>query len=177
MKKLISIFFFLALIIPFAGTYTWFQLKKQLLKKEVKRKIIAGIEKEDLVLLKFTLDESNTILSWKHPGEFSYKGEMYDIVEKVTVHDSIFYYCWSDHEETMLNKKLNALLAGASEKKQEHNKKFLRIYHFLLTLYIPESSVDTDEYLTPLKSLKFYYFQYFNPVNLSPPAPPPWFTT
>jgi hypothetical protein len=86
------------------------QQRRHTVKKEIKRKLIKGVNQEELVLLKFSIEDSKTKLKWKHAREFSFEGEMYDVVSTDIKSDSIFYRCWWDHEETALSKKLDRLL-------------------------------------------------------------------
>lgn len=46
------------LIAPVVVTYSWLQQRKRAVKKEVKWKMIAGIDKSELVLLKFSKAET-----------------------------------------------------------------------------------------------------------------------
>lgn len=86
------------------------QQRRHVVKKEIKRKMIKGIDDEELVLLKFSIKDSKTKLKWKHAREFFFEGEMYDVVSHEIKSDSIYYRCWWDHEETALSKKLDRLL-------------------------------------------------------------------
>ncbi len=100
-------------------------------RREVKKLMIAGLKDEQLTLLSFSIPEANKILKWKHDKEFQYQGQMYDVVKKEIRGDSIFYVCWWDHKETLLNKQLDQLVkinTGSSphQEKQERALIFLR---------------------------------------------------
>jgi len=172
-KKLISILLLLCLIAPFAGTFTWLHYKKRLVKKEVKWKMIEGIDKEELVLLKFTHEETKTLLNWKHSREFECKGEMYDIVETVFAGDSVFYYCWWDHEETHLNKQLNVLLAQAAGQQEQNKDRVKKLYQFFKTLYLEPINSGFAQRFAIFPEHHFFYNEIFNSINIAPPAPPP----
>jgi hypothetical protein len=58
------------LIAPAAVTYIWLQHRKAVVRKEVKWKMIAGIDKSELVFFQFSKKESQTKLKWKHSNEF-----------------------------------------------------------------------------------------------------------
>ena len=58
--------------------------------------MIAGIDKSELVLFKFSKEETTTKLNWKHAKEFEFNQQMYDVVEKQVSKDSIHYWCWWD---------------------------------------------------------------------------------
>ncbi|HEY8401789.1 MAG TPA: hypothetical protein VIK89_11025 [Cytophagaceae bacterium] len=142
------------------------------IQKEVKWKIIAGIDKNELVLLKFTKEETETKLNWKHSKEFEYNKEMYDIVETEVNGDTISYWCWHDHEETALNRKLADVVAktfGSNPKSKEKQKQLL---DFFKSLYCTSATT----YMTPpevLNSEGFNYSGNFTSLYSSPPVPPP----
>ena len=125
----------LLLIAPAVVTYTWIQQRKRVIKKEVKWKLIAGIDKSELVLLKFSKQEIHTKLDWKHSKEFEYNTQMYDIVEKQNINDSVYYWCWWDFEETKLNKQLRTLLVSVYKNDIPFKKKQSEILDFYKSLY------------------------------------------
>jgi hypothetical protein len=98
---------------PSFGSLTWLNLRKAIVRNEVDRRIVAGVEDGDLVLLKFSKDESRTLLRWEHSREFEYDGRMYDIVETWAVGDTVYCRCWWDREETELNDRMRVLAARA----------------------------------------------------------------
>ena len=71
--------------------------------------MIQGIELSDLTMLRFSIKESAQ-LNWHHDEEFEWCGEKYDVVHRTESGDSILYWCWWDHEESELERKLEALL-------------------------------------------------------------------
>jgi len=173
LKKIISILLLLVLTAPVAGTYLWLQLKKQVIKKEIKWKMIDGIDRNELVLLSFTVKESETLLRWKHAREFEFRGEMYDIAEVITKGDSVFYYCWWDHEETALNIKLNSLVAHAAGKSTQSQDKVKQVIQFFKSLYFNEFRIDDAPPQTTCISKNFHYTFIVKTSGNSPPAPPP----
>ena len=137
--------------------------------------MIEGMDQSELVLLKFTHEESQTKLRWVHSREFEYDGEMYDIVEKEESGDTISYWCWWDYEETQLNRKLRDLVADAMGHHPLNKERQERLTHFLENLYCqynfekPAIAHSLCRIL-PLKSHIGYSSIYF-----SPPSPPPEF--
>lgn len=90
---------------PVIASFTWLYYQKAIIKREVKRQIIAGIDEDDLVLLKFSKEEAKTKLRWEHSKEFEYNRQMYDVVKTMTLGGMVYYWCWLDHEETKLNRR------------------------------------------------------------------------
>lgn len=163
------------LIAPIAALYTCLQFEKSALRREIKWKMIAGMDKEELVLLKFTKKETQTKLRWEHSKEFEHNGQMYDIVSKEIKGDSIFYRCWWDHEETALNKKLQKLVASSfdNDEDKQRNQKELNLYFktfFCVELLDWQSS--TSEISAGIYR-DLIYFDNFSSIRISPPTPPP----
>ncbi|MBN2765773.1 MAG: hypothetical protein JXR27_05315 [Paludibacteraceae bacterium] len=112
-----------------------FHTERKSIRREVKWKMIAGLDDSELVLLRFHKDAIKTDLHWKHSHEFDYQGQMYDIVKTQESADSVFYYCWWDYEETQLNRKLSSLVTMAWGSNPGHNQARLRLLSFYVSLY------------------------------------------
>lgn len=110
MKKIFSIVLLFTLIAPFATSFIWLKYEQKMIRKEAKRKILSEIKLDELCYFALTKTESKSKLEWEHSKEFEFKGEMYDVVKKITIDDSLFMWCWHDAKETQLNKKLQTLV-------------------------------------------------------------------
>lgn len=171
--KIISIFLLLCLVMPIATLYVWLQHRKTIAKQEAKERIIAGIDKKELVLLKFTQQESQTCLHWEHAQEFEYKQQMYDVVETAVRGDTTYYWCWLDSPETRLNTQLYALASQLWEKdtqNQETSKNVLKFYTELFCLQRPVFHFFLYEEAI---SLCFFYACACLCHAVLPPLPPP----
>ena len=172
-KRIFAILLTGALVLPVFSTFLWLKHQKSLIKKEVKHKIIAGIDKDELVLLKFSQKAIYTELRWEHEAEFKYKGEMYDIVEKEISGDTTYYWCWWDHEETRLNKQLASLLDNILGSDKQSHEKQRQLFTFLKSLYIMElPQWNCHPPVREKKQMAYHkamYSSYFAP----PPTPPP----
>ena len=135
--------------------------------------MIAGIPREELVLLKFTEDQKVNDLRWEHSKEFEYKGEMYDIVETHFKGDTTYYWCWWDYEETQLNKQLDGLLSFAYKKDARTTKNQKIVQAFYKSLYFSDSDIPLNFYTDLLKLLRPYQVEYFTSLSNAPPDPPP----
>lgn len=163
------------LIAPVVATFTFLQYQKKQVKREVKWKMIVGIDKDELVFLKFTNEEIQTELRWEHSKEFEYNGQMYDIVEKSIQVDTIYYWCWWDHEETKLNKQLDGLLAkvlGNNPQRQEKKSQladfFKKLFHENQKTHLAKVSKHRIDH--------FFYSEDFASIYHAPPFPPPRFS-
>ncbi len=140
-KQIIGLFLLFVLIVPAVATYSWLQHHKRIVKREVKWKMIAGVDKKELVFFKFSNQDLTTKLRWEHSKEFEYKTQMYDVVEKKATNDSIYLWCWWDHEETKLNKQLQGLLVTAFQNDSQTKDKQNSVFKFYnLFFFQPEFS-------------------------------------
>jgi len=171
--KITSILFLLALLAPPMITFYWLQHQKSGVRHEVKQMMIRGIDREKLVLISLTREESLTKLRWEHPGEFEYREQMYDIVETRTIGDSVYYWCWWDNEETRLNRQLEELVVknlNADPVKQDRQD---RLNSYFKSLYC--SDILRTNPVLPCIELKknSVYSVSFCSLSISPPSPPP----
>lgn len=97
--------------------------------------MIEGLNKDELVLLKFSTQDIESKLKWKHSKEFEYDGQMYDIVERSTEGDTTYFWCWWDYEETALNKQLSDVFNLALGQDTKSNKHKNSLYHFYTKLF------------------------------------------
>lgn len=163
----------LILIAPAVVTYTWIQQRKRAVKKEVKWKMIAGIDKSELVLLKFSKEETTTKLNWKHAKEFEFNYQMYDVVDKITTKDSVKYWCWWDFEETKLNQKLSKLLVNVYQNDIPTMEKQSQIIQFYKSLFFEQVVA-----WIPFLSIRSFYNNsninnLYHYLNIKLDTPPP----
>lgn len=135
--------------------------------------MIEGIDKEELVLLKFTSEQQALHLDWKHSKEFEYAGEMYDIVEQFTKNDTTYFYCWWDKEETALNRQLDNLIAGMSQSDPQQNDPQNQLSRFFKSLYWSEPATQGLSVLTEKIHHIFTYDFALKEFNSPPLIPPP----
>lgn len=121
------------------GTYVFIEVQKQQVKREVKWKMIEGIASEELEQLTFHQKDIEIVLNWKHSKEFSYLGEMYDVVKMLNHGDSITYLCWWDNKETKLNKQLANVLNEFIGNKPINQKNKDQVISFYTKLYCPSN--------------------------------------
>ncbi len=173
LRRFYAILLLICLVAPVAVTYNWLQHKKYVVRKTVKRKIINGIDKNQLVLLKFTKPQTKTLLHWKHSKEFEFEGQMYDIVETVFCNDSIFYYCWWDKEETALNQQLMAITYHLLGTDPMHRQQQSKLEVFFKSLYC--NDLIKHNFLLCFFKTNYQVFKTQNYICFCqpPPVPPP----
>jgi hypothetical protein len=114
LKTFLAILLMLTFLLPFVGRYASIEYEAYKTKKEVKHKVLAGIDCKELVSLTISKQDAAIKLNWHHSKEFGYQGEMYDIVFTDTIStDSLQYWLYWDNKETHLNQQLAALVANA----------------------------------------------------------------
>jgi len=173
LKRTISILLIITIISPLWFLYSIIQYEKYITKKEIKRFLVSKIDKNELVLLKFSIEETNTKLRWEHSKEFEYQGEMYDIVQKEIKSDSIYFWCWWDHEETKLNKQLESLVSQASGSHQQNRERSQRLNTFFNSLFINSFSYNNN-FGNEFRSALFpRYIIDYSSRYLIPDTPPP----
>lgn len=171
-RKYTAFFLLVCLVLPPAAVYTYLKVQKRQVRKEVKRQMISGIDKRELVLLSFSKEDSKNELRWKHAKEFAYKDMMYDIVESRSTSDSVFYWCWPDHKETRLNKNLEKLARLALNKNQQRSDQKQRLSKFLNSIFFEETtSWHSWNFAAMTVTSGFVISEY--PGFISPPLPPP----
>jgi hypothetical protein len=174
-QKFVGISLFFCLVAPLVATFTCLHYQKSLVRKEVKHQMIAGMDKDELVLLKFTKEESQTKLRWEHSKEFEYNSQMYDIAEKEIKGDTIYYWCWWDHEETRLNRQLDDLVAnvlGNNPQKRERQEKLVEFYKKLYWKSYSDSLALTEQISINYPIYKENYSSIYHTI----PDPPPRFS-
>lgn len=155
------------------STFGWLHLQKTVVKKEVKKQISAGIDKNDLLLLTFSKREARTRLRWEHSSEFEYKDQMYDVVETWTLGDTVYYWCWLDHKETKLNKQLKELADRASGKSKKIREKNERFIPFVKSLYFAGFFRWNGSAPECLREQVSYFSDSYSSITIRPPTPPP----
>lgn len=121
---------------PVAMTYTVFQFQKKKIKKEIKRRMIAGMNRDELILLSFSSIDLINKLVWEHAKEFKYQGVMYDIESRESCGDIMHYWCWKDDKETQLNKDLHQLVCFALQRDDGQKETQNRLFDFFKIFYI-----------------------------------------
>jgi hypothetical protein len=174
-RKQLGIYLILSLVLPILVTSVALHQQRRIVRKQVKRKIEAGIAKEELVVLTFTYEEIAAEVKWKHHKEFSYKNQMYDIVHRESNGNQVTYYCWWDHEENMLNKKLDQMLRlaiGQDPVSKNHQSK---LSYFFKSLFSSQYSYPIAFYSINNPNNVIHNNVAWKDINILIQTPPPEF--
>lgn len=172
--KLTIVFGLLTLLfLPMWGSIGYLQLEKKKVQKSVKRKIMNGIPKEELIFMAFTKEDLTTKLNWKHSKEFELNGEMYDIVEREETADSAFYWVWWDKEETELNQRVKRIAAEIFGSSPDHQEKNNLVQSFYKSLFVENPQHDFQVLVASQQRLNYHYLDKkrsdYHPIIETPP--------
>ncbi|MBN2892524.1 MAG: hypothetical protein JXL97_11705 [Bacteroidales bacterium] len=173
--KIFPILFIFIFIAPFYGTFLYFHFEKKELKKEIKKELITGINKKELVKFSVSSEEIQTKFDWKTKNEFSYQNQLYDIVSTDTKKDSVIFWCWKDNKETNLYAQLNNILSkiiGENAQDKDNQQKIINFYNsfYFTSCFIWKAEIHQKEY----KNVE--YSKNFSSLKIAPLYPPPKFS-
>lgn len=172
-KQILSIALLLTLMLPIAGTLGWMGLQKWQVKKEVKQRMLAGIDRQELVQIRLPLAEANTLLEWEDDAEFRFQGEMYDVVDAYREGDHMVYWCWPDREETLLYRQLEDLTARALRNDPLRDKSRGQVISFMKTLFFEKLPAPHFFALEPVQGSARGHCRTGTGIAPVPPTPPP----
>lgn len=155
------------------GVFSYLSIEKKQVQKNVKRKIMNGIDKDELIYMTFSREELSTKLNWKHSKEFELNGEMYDIVERKETQDSAFYWVWWDKEETELNRRVKRLAAEIFGQNPDHQEKNQVVQQFYKSLFFENQWGLDDKQFENSSKNKFYYLKKRTQMHKEVLSPPP----
>lgn len=161
-------------VVPVATTYIALHLQRSQAKSHAQSKIDSGIKTDDIVLLKFTDQQKNTLLHWEHDREFEYDGQMYDILKTEIKNDTNYYWCYWDRDETKIKQQQHELkdfVLGNNPNKQENQK---RLLVYLKSLFYVEN-IALLEQLAPVVTERNLAYKpgFYSTLLPSVSSPPP----
>lgn len=172
MKNRIAILLLLVIGCPTVGTRAFLLIRKSAIRQTVKRRILAGVERNELVQLTFALKDLDALLEWEHSREFAYQGVMYDLIESETRGDSIMYWCIQDRAETEINRHLDNLTAKSASSDPFSKTCLSQYIYYLKHIFFyqdqpkPIASFDRE-------AVRHHFLRNEYAIQISPPTPPP----
>lgn len=129
-KTLLSLTLLFALLLKMGGFYAILSFEREEIREKVEQKIIKSLKKSELICI-VANDKNFPKIQWKRSEkEFSFEGNLYDVVYSENTSGTTYYYCLSDKDETILEAKIDRLLKNQTEKLPFGNQSKL-ILHFL----------------------------------------------
>jgi hypothetical protein len=108
LKKLITIFLCVCFFLNIIGYHIIFYLQQEQIKAEMRAAIRMQTYSEDETDFVFLLNDKQSMkqLDWEGNDEFSFNGEMYDVIEKKIKDKKLIIRSIADRQETALLNKV-----------------------------------------------------------------------
>ncbi len=162
-------------MLSFSGIYVGaFIISKSRIRKEIKLRIKQGVPEHELKLFEFT-DAQYSELHFLKPNEFSYQGNLYDIVFREFKDGKHQLKCIDDKQETQLFVQLNQMVNFAvanhssSNNLSKNAKLTFELKYFQSFFSIKAKSIHqyfTNQFAYRAKELSGYSFQIEKPPTL-----------
>ncbi len=104
-KTIFSLLFTGIFLFNVLGYYPLFLLKEYRIEQEFKKDLSQHLNTKDFTFIK--IDKDNNEVKWVGDDELWYQGNLYDVIVKNKVGNSLEIYCINDKQETCLYEKLN----------------------------------------------------------------------
>jgi hypothetical protein len=170
MKKLIVIFLLVCFLLNITGYHIIFYLRQQEIKAEMRTAIRVQTCSGDETDFVFLLSDKQSMkqLDWEGDDEFSYKGEMYDVIEKKITDGKLIIRSIADKQETALLNKAN----DHWDQNEKSNKVADELFQLLQSLF---HSSKTEEFVSIKPSLyRISFISLSLPLQVKKiPTPPP----
>ncbi len=105
MSRFIAILLLAFFLFPLVGHMVFFKIRRGQLRHELKEKLEHSVPRGDLTFIKIHrewLSQPPAHFQWTEKNEFRLNGEMFDIVYRESVGDTIMLHCLADKAETLL---------------------------------------------------------------------------
>ncbi|MGI9160052.1 MAG: hypothetical protein ACR2K1_09905, partial [Saprospiraceae bacterium] len=114
-------------------------------------------------------------IAWTDEREFRYRGSYFDVVQRRQTTDSLYLWCWQDHAEAALNRKIEQAIARAAGQTPQEHQTREHLLHFLKSLYCSQRPLPKIGIALVQARAKFPKPTFFYPSRgQRPPPPPPW---
>lgn len=159
------------------GDFFVFTLAQKVVKKEIKKKLKAGVPESEIIVISLTSQEMQSGkdgFRWVKPNkEFWYKGSMYDVVRKTESEGRNTFHCINDKQETQLFIHLDEMV----RKNLPQNENAANKTKSLTTGIIKTGLLHENENIRIFNSCNLIHFidqpfgfnNYFTHIELPPP--------
>jgi len=139
-EKIRSFILIIIITLPFFSFYSLIQYRKFSIRNEFRNSIRNSADEKLFVTLKFHKEEINKYLRFEHSDEFEFNSKMYDVIKRTVAGDSVYFICYSDDEESYLNKILISLVSDSMSKDPISKEKINRTDDFYKSLYFSKTN-------------------------------------
>jgi hypothetical protein len=149
--KTISLLLIIVLFFNISGHYIYFNVLQNNIRHEIKTRIRHGLHESELTIIEITA-QNQTELTWIKPQkEFTYRGDMYDVVKVIEKNGTRYFHCINDTKENKLIREF-AKRAESSQKARRLLSNISLTYIFQEEFY--DNIIETSDHE--------YYTQPFN---------------
>lgn len=143
MKIYRSISFFLLVlwVVPSGLGFMMLKFQKRLIRNSVKELIYSGLSNSELSRIVVNTSDSDNLL-WHHHDEFEFQGNMYDVISKDSLKDSIIYMCFLDVKESKVNITIDQLAKNIWSHSPLSNDFETKLVDFIQKVFPPENIMD-----------------------------------
>jgi hypothetical protein len=165
MRKLAVLALLALFLFNIGGYFLWFRISQQVNYSQVRREIRAGLDDRFLDVIRVPADGVKNITWTKPDKEFSFRGEMYDVVKSKTEPGAVVYYCLKDTTE-------KALIARFSRKAHEEQQrtKMLKKIPLLSFIFQPDT---LGSLAAPCSTLLIFWQSFYHSPEMESHSPPP----
>jgi hypothetical protein len=171
-RRISSISLLFMLLFQATGHIFVFKIQQHEIRREIKRRIKAGVPETELVLFKILDEKPDPAFQHVEEHEFRYDGKMYDIVRGESHGDTTWYYCVSDEMETQLFANLEDLVKKDMTGNPQHRKQIDELLRLSGAWYCSPQTGDLFIFSTEQNPLTFLTFS-LKTWDLPPSTPPP----
>ena len=157
------------------GYFAVFKVMQHNIKKQIKTAIKQGVPDNKLHCFRFPADkvlQQKMGIRWLEKKEFTYNGNMYDVVHKQSDGDFIIYKCVNDTQEKVLFAGLDKQVKNAMNKESKNSKTLNLLLKFNI-LYINQTKQLLNPDLGYSELTYFFKPKYFYHLSKEILTPPP----
>lgn len=163
------------LIFHLFGYFAVFKVMQQNIKKQIKTTIKQGVPENELHCFRFPADKDlqrEMGIRWLEKKEFTYKGNMYDVVHKQSDGEFVIYKCVNDTQEKVLFAGLDKQLRNAMNKESKNSKTLNLLLKFNI-LYFNQSKLHLNPDFNTSEFTFIFKPKYFYHISKEILTPPP----
>jgi hypothetical protein len=169
MKRILSIFILLFLLLNTFGTIGYYYYHKAGIRSEMKALMKSNFHKDKIEILKIAKDSK--YFQRIHCKEFRYHGKMYDVIRVIPAKDFTIYYCINDEKEERLMESFSKLFETSDDGMAtvKYSGKILKNIFFPLFIEKDRSIVSNHNTDNKYYNLSDKCIRCFYDVEIPPP--------
>jgi hypothetical protein len=172
LKQVASIFFLIVFAFNQTGIFVAFKIQQHKIKKEIKRQLKSQITAKDLHHFVFSISDYHQLNWEKRDKEFQLGKQMFDIVRKLQIGDSIQLDCINDEQEANLFANLDVLLRKKASENSSTNESAEKLLKLLSSIYLIEKNITKHHTIKYVKLHNCFSNFYASPIAKVESPPP-----